>query len=150
MNTDNSSGLLPGTICDYLKEQHELQKKYERTIKEIGMPTFPYHLDRAEKLQRIYEHFGFQNQADKLKEEACEFADAYAAWVKSDWSSPAWDHLIEELADVTIILSQLKNQMIRLDDTGTFFDQLDTAIENKIKRTNKRIEEGYYEDPSNK
>lgn len=104
-----------------------------------------FHLERNMQLQQIYEHFGFISQADKLEEEAGELADAYVAWVNSDWSSPAWDHLIEELADVTIVLSQLKNQMIRLDETGTFFDQLDTAIENKIKRTLKRIEEGYYD-----
>lgn len=148
MAENDQSGLLPGTYLDYFKEEKERKDKIKRRLKEIGMPTFPYHLDRAEKLQRIYEHFGFQTQADKLKEEAGEFADAYTAWVNSDWSSPAWDHLIEELADVTILLSQLKNQMIRLDETGTFFDQLDTAIENKIKRTNKRIQEGYYDKKS--
>lgn len=105
---------------------------------------YPYHLERNKNLQMIYDYFGFRTQADKLKEECQEFADAYKAWVQSDWSTPAWDDLIEELADVTIVLTQLKNQMIRLDQTGTFFDQLDAAIESKIKRTQERIENGYY------
>ena len=110
------------------------------------MTKYPYYIERAKNLQQIYDYFGFRTQAEKLKEECQEFADAYVAWVMSDWSTPAWDDLIEELADVTIVLTQLKNQMMRLDQSGTFFEQLDAAIEAKIKRTRERIESGYYND----
>lgn len=100
---------------------------------------------RNDELLRIYDHFGYKNQLEKLAEEIKEFSDAYAEWVINGFAPEFWDHMIEELADVDILMSQFRRNIIRNDDNYLFHQDLYQAEDSKIQRTLQRIEEGYYE-----
>ena len=104
-----------------------------------------YFMKRNEDLLTIYDHFGYKNQLEKLAEEVKEFSEAYAEWVINGFAQEFWDHMIEELADVDILISQFRKNIIRVDGKYVFHQDLGDAEENKIQRTLKRIDEGYYE-----
>lgn len=107
------------------------------------MPAF--YQQRNIDLMKIYDHFGYRSQTAKLVEESKELQEIYRHWVSSDNSPIYYQQLIDELADVFIVFSQLKINISRRDNLNAFYDDFSDAIEAKIKRTLKRIEEGYYE-----
>jgi hypothetical protein len=105
-----------------------------------------YFCKRTNELLRIYDHFGYKNQLEKLSEEIKEFSEAYTDWVANGFDIAFWDHMIEELADVDILISQFRKNIIRNDDNYLFHQDLYHAEEAKIARTLSRIKEGYYDE----
>lgn len=104
----------------------------------------PFYQQRTTELRKIYNHFTPSQQADKLVEESKELCEILKQWIASDCSPIYWDHVIEELADVSIMLMQLKDAVAQKDPGDLFDEQLSDQIEFKIARTLKRIETGYY------
>jgi NTP pyrophosphatase (non-canonical NTP hydrolase) len=84
-----------------------------------------------EKLTTILNHFGFENKLDKLKEETNELLEA----IQEDDRQ----HTLEEMADVLIVIQQIAIYY------GFTEEALGEMYENKINRTIKRIETGFYE-----
>ena len=100
-----------------------------------------------DKLLQIIEHFGVLTQQKKLAEEIHELNQAitlYEAQLSGEYEMPLTyligtkEHIIEELADVLIVLSQFMY----------YYDlqkkDIDKAMRQKIDRTIERIENGYY------
>jgi len=101
----------------------------------------------AKNLETIIDHFGINNQLRKFNEECFELMEAI---IRSEYPAIAKDskpeelkelekkHIAEEIADCMVLL----NQFIRNYDINTLTIQ--KLFEEKIGRTIKRIEEGYY------
>jgi len=104
-----------------------------------------FYRKRDDDLLKIYDHFGYANQLEKLSEEIKEFSEAYRQWILNDCDQKFWDDMIEEYADVVIILGQFRKNIIRRDKDYLFHQDLADAEETKVQRTLQRIEEGYYE-----
>ena len=81
---------------------------------------------RFEKLETILEHYGFDAQQEKLVEECEELIEAARG--------EDYDSFIEELADVSIMISQM---VISLDKNQQ--EQYDAMIDLKLSRTIQRI-----------
>lgn len=81
---------------------------------------------RIEKCKAILEHYGFDAQQDKLVEECEELIKAA--------QSEDYDSFIEELADVSIMISQM---VMSLDQDQQ--EQYDKTIDFKLDRTLWRI-----------
>ena len=101
----------------------------------------------AENLEMIMDHFGINNQLRKFNEECFELMEAiirseYPAIAKDN--KPKYlkklekDHIAEEIADCMVLL----NQFIRKYNIDTL--TIHKLFKEKIGRTIKRIEEGYY------
>ncbi len=101
----------------------------------------------AKNLDTIMDHFGINSQLRKFNEECFELMEAiirseYPAIAKD--KKPKYlkdlekDHIAEEIADCMVLL----NQFIRKYDINTLTIQ--KLFEEKIGRTIKRIEDGYY------
>ena len=84
-----------------------------------------------DKLFKIFSHFGLRKQLKKLSEECYELIEAMLDNDK--------EHIIEEIADVQVLLNQFK-ELYKIYD-----DEIVEIMEHKIDRTLDRIEEGYYE-----
>lgn len=66
-------------------------------------------IEKAElkaKLQMIYEHYG-KYQFKKCVEELQELIEAIELYIASDYSESLEDHVIEEIADVWIMITQI-------------------------------------------
>lgn len=95
----------------------------------------------------IMNHFGIRNQMKKLNEECYEFIEAVDNYEDfktfySDMPSEelvARSFVIEECADILLLLTQF----IALYDIEK--KEIDTFIDEKLKRTLDRIETGYYD-----
>lgn len=81
---------------------------------------------RFEKIEAILDHYGFDAQQEKLVEECEELIEAA--------QGEDYDSFIEELADVSIIISQ----MVMSLDKGQR-EQYDAMIDLKLSRTLQRI-----------
>lgn len=99
-------------------------------------------------LLKIIEHFDINNQQRKLQEEVFELNEAITTHElkKSvEYEIPLTEiigtkeHITEELADVEVILLQIK-EFYRIDS-----NEILKIMKNKINRTLERIESGYYE-----
>ena len=77
------------------------------------------------KLEKILNHFGKDNQELKLLEEVKELKLAL------EWNDR--DQIEEEMADVLVVINQLKTERV------------ENIYRKKINRTLKRMEEGYYD-----
>lgn len=100
-----------------------------------------------DKLVQIIEHFGIENQQRKLMEEVFELQSAITTHemaLSNEYEIPlnyivgTKEHITEELSDVLIIL----NQFVRY--YGLDYKDIEKTINDKVDRTLKRIEEGYY------
>lgn len=78
----------------------------------------------------IFEHFGQDNQIEKLREEVEEFIEAV---ITGDV-----EHITEEYADIIVVLHQFK-EAYDLEDC----DIKEKMLEKQL-RTVKRIHNGYY------
>lgn len=108
--------------------------------------------ERTEKFRNecgeILTHFGLRAQLEKASEELIELADAlddFGVYLANHplpgCYDPALFDVVEEIADVEIMLEQLKQGVgIRMVVVG--------AVELKISRTKVRIDNGYYEIPN--
>lgn len=98
------------------------------------------------KLLKIINHFGINTQLRKLNEECFELIEAIRdyedMYMKCDCDSQYLkyekEHIEEELADVKVLLEQIK-EYYQLDT-----DRVKNAMECKIDRTLERIASGYY------
>lgn len=89
---------------------------------------------------KIIEHFGHWNQRKKFMEEAYEVAEALQSIEDTEVTYNEYIlHLAEEIADVLVLL----DQFIEYNDIDR--QQIEQIKRAKVKRTLKRIEEGYYE-----
>ena len=102
----------------------------------------------AKNLEKIMDHFGISNQLRKFNEECFELMEAiirseYPAIAKDKKPSDLRDleksYIEEEIADCMVLL----NQFIRKYNIDTL--KIQKLFEEKINRTIKRIEEGYYD-----
>lgn len=87
-----------------------------------------------EAAAKIIAHYGSEHQLVKLCEECAELTQQAAKCY--DKGIPYSEDLIEEIADVKIMLMQFEINMIQPDR-----DLLDTIINEKLDRQLKRIEE---------
>lgn len=93
-------------------------------------------IDVAKGLARqIVDHFGKENQEEKLLEELEELKEELEINIKEDTIT---ENTISEMADVHILIAQL---LIKYDKQ----EEYNEVIDFKIKRTIQRIKVGYYE-----
>lgn len=85
---------------------------------------------KDEKL-KIINHYGIRNQLKKLSEEVYEFQEAI---LMDDDSEECLEHIIEEYADIEVILDQFK-EYYELD-----YSEIAQQKVFKIMRTLERIE----------
>ena len=90
-----------------------------------------------EDLLKIIEHFGINNQQRKLHEELFELNEAITIYEQGN--NQSCDDIVEEIADVCVILSQF------MEIYNITQDEISERMANKINRTLERIESGYYE-----
>ena len=83
-------------------------------------------------IEKIAMHYGFVSQSRQTIEEMAELTVAISK-IHRDWNKEHLDNLIEELADVQIMLEQ----MIYL--TGSKYD-VQAVIDSKVKRQLKRMQ----------
>lgn len=81
------------------------------------------------KLNRIFNYYGFRNQCHKLIEEMAELIQA----IEKEESK---ENIIEEMADVQIILLQLRMNLNQ-KDRRYFADCFNLKIERQVKRIEK-------------
>lgn len=87
---------------------------------------------QKEKCSEILEHYGFENQREILVEECAELIQAVSKAKRS--GEKITDNFIEELADVSIMIEQMK-QAFNCNDMIRYL----TYINRKIKRQMARI-----------
>lgn len=84
--------------------------------------------------RRIVEHFGKENQEEKLLEELEELKNELIINIEENTIT---ENTISEMADVHILIAQL---LLKYDKQ----EEYNEAVEYKLKRTIQRIKEGYY------
>ena len=87
--------------------------------------------EQKKQCSNIFEHYGEENQLEKLKEELNELYEAVVDF-QGNQSEANRNHLAEELADVEIMLRQIK---------AVVGDKVDEFIQYKLTRQLKRIED---------
>ena len=80
------------------------------------------------KLLKIYNFFGSTEQKAKVAEEKAEFVKAYYTWF-DDSTKGNLLHLIDELNDMTILISQHALQK------GISVQEMESMLYNKLGRT---------------
>ncbi len=81
----------------------------------------------ADRLKKIYRHYGFTHQQNKLVEECEELVEAA--------QEENWQHFVEELADVTVMIEQMKLELAERGLLSSYYD----TINQKINRTYKKM-----------
>lgn len=80
------------------------------------------------------EHYGYEPQSNMLIEEMAELTQAISKY-RRDNSKKNFDNIIEEIADVEVMLHQIKHLL------GINPKYVEIIKEQKVHRTAKRIEE---------
>ena len=80
------------------------------------------------------EHYGYEPQSNMLIEEMAELTQAISKY-RRDNSKKNFDNIIEEIADVEVMLHQIKHLL------GINPKYVESVKEQKVYRTAKRIEE---------
>ena len=91
------------------------------------------------KLLSIFYHYGIFNQMKKLNEECYELIEAINDFIyeeKDEKLPERYDHVLEEFADVMVILEQFKAHYEMNND------KIMEIMEKKIDRQLERIEKG--------
>lgn len=99
----------------------------------------------------IMNHFGIRNQMKKLNEEAYEFLEAVNNYEALIFENECYgdvytveeldifrDHLVEEMGDVLILLTQF------IARYGISKEELDEWMDSKLARTEYRIKTDFY------
>lgn len=87
------------------------------------------------RIEKIINHFGINHQLIKLAEECSELTQAalkYRDKSLLDNSTDLYENLVEEIADVEILIAQIKSRIINEN-------QIKEKIEYKLNRTLERI-----------
>lgn len=87
-----------------------------------------------EKIMKIAYHYGFDSQLNKTIEECGELIKAISKYKGSRFKSEYLDNLEEEVADVLIMINQLRILISK--------PKIDEIIEYKLDRQLKRMSEG--------
>lgn len=87
-----------------------------------------------EKLVEIARYYGFDSQLNKTIEECGELIKAISKYKGSRFKSEYLDNLEEEVADVLIMINQLRILISK--------EKIDEIIEYKLDRQLKRMSEG--------
>lgn len=88
--------------------------------------------ENIEKLRQILEHYGTIPQIGKLREELKELDEAAADYVKFPCFQNK-SHFLEELADVTIMVEQMKISL-NLDEQAEYYKWVEYKINRQIGR----------------
>ncbi len=91
-------------------------------------------IEKAElkaKLQMIYEHYG-KHQFTKCLEELQELAEAIELYIASDYAESLEGHVIEEIADVWIMITQI-TMMLKAEN------EVDEYKKYKVERQLERM-----------
>ena len=97
-------------------------------------------------LQKIAEHYGYEAQSNQLVEECAELIQAVSKYRRTSAKEPvtlelankqriALDNLVEEIADVEIMLEQVK-YLLQIPE-----EDIQAVKVFKVNRTKERIEE---------
>ena len=84
------------------------------------------------KCKQILEHYGAENQRRQLCEECAELIQAAIKYERTSPNLEAYSHLCEELADVMIMIEQIKLTVSE--------NAVNSFINEKIERQMRRIE----------
>ena len=92
------------------------------------------------KIKQIADHYGMQSQQEMLIEECSELIQAMQKMKRADIADPeecnkCMQNLLEELADVTIMIEQMKCYL-----TPALLEDYNRDITQKLDRQLKRIE----------
>lgn len=90
-----------------------------------------------QKTKYIFEYFGYPHQIIKLDEEVKELQEALIVAHKEPSKNDV-EHVIEEIADVMVIINQFK-QHFKISDR-----KIKEIVDFKTRRTVTRIKSGYY------
>ena len=90
---------------------------------------------RDERVEKIADHYGLKHQIRKLIEESRELITAAVAYLLFEKTEERKDHLIEEAADVAIVIAQIV-YLLKSDE------KMNIWIDYKLDRTVKRMEAG--------
>lgn len=104
--------------------------------------------EQKTECRKIFKHFGFNNQFDKMIEEFEEYKNAINIYL-SDPTEEHMNDLIFEKADLEIMINQLMYGTINIksDMKPQNIDAINNnAVKYKIKRTLDRIESRYYKE----
>lgn len=88
---------------------------------------------RDERVEKIADHYGLKHQIKKLIEESWELIAAALAYLLLKKSEARKDHMIEEAADVAIVIAQIV-YLLKYDE------KMEIWIDYKLDRTIKRME----------
>lgn len=88
--------------------------------------------EQKSKIAEILNHYGFENQREILVEECAELIQAVSKAKRNGY--PISDNFIEELADVSIMIEQMKQEFCKNDMIKYL-----TFINQKIERQLARI-----------
>jgi len=116
--------------CGYGDDELELIEGVQPMKEEEWIDAQKKSHKREDKLMQIFDHFGATNQAEKLMEEAAE--------LRVEIIEDNYLGIIEELADVEVLLDQIK---VKYEICP---EEIESIKKEKIDRTLKRIKEGYY------
>ena len=92
--------------------------------------------NNEKELRQITKYFGIETELTKLNEEVGELLNEC---YKRHFVDPEYGNVEDELADVMVILQQIKLYFGADDKT------INDIMNSKIKRTNERIKSGWYE-----
>ena len=135
------SGLLGGDLsvpCNWRAEDkpdeaiHILEKLLGKDVK-VEEPELPL----VQKIQQIANYYGIDNQVSIAQEELAELIQALSKWrrAESRTSVAAYDMVLEEFADVTLMLKQIQH-LFHIDP-----DDVTAVVKEKVERQLRRIAE---------
>lgn len=90
-----------------------------------------------EKVSEIAHHYGFEAQARQTAEECAELIQALMKYFRKDsveWQRATKEHILEETADVWIMIRQLWELM------DVEYTEITEIVEQKVDRQIQRIE----------
>ena len=89
--------------------------------------------NNIDDLRFILGHYGIRPQIDKLREELRELDEAAGAKCENGELAEAARHFIEELADVTIMIEQMKLAMTT-EEQALYYTIINQKIERQLRR----------------
>ena len=135
------SGMLGGDLkvcCNWRAEGRPdeairiLEKLLGKEFKDAE-PELPL----VQKIQQIANYYGIDNQVSIAQEELAELIQALSKWrrAESRTSVAAYDMVLEEFADVTLMLKQIQH-LFHIDP-----DDVTAVVKEKVERQLRRIAE---------
>ena len=98
-------------------------------------------MNNDDKIMKIANHYGMESQIDIMQEECAELVQAVSKYKRGKDND--FSHLIEEMADVSIMIEQVLYLLDkRMDIEGlSVYDVYFEFFDKKLDRQIKRIEE---------